>query len=92
MRRPVADVTFVQETRVREVGREAVQRWHRKRGFDFDLAAGLSTGDGPQSVSGGVGIGVRQRFAAATFDTKFQQPHRVLRRVVNIGDGLAIDF
>ncbi|CAK0889681.1 unnamed protein product [Prorocentrum cordatum] len=63
-----------------------------RRGFDFDLAAGLSTGDGPQSVSGGVGIGVRQRFAAATFDTKFQQPHRVLRRVVNIGDGLAIDF
>ncbi|CAK0878797.1 unnamed protein product [Prorocentrum cordatum] len=92
MRRPAADITFVQETRVREVGREAVQRWHRKRGFDFDLAAGLSTGDGPQSVSGGVGIGVRQRFAVATLDTKFKQPHRVLRRVVNIGDGLAIDL
>ncbi|CAK0911089.1 unnamed protein product [Prorocentrum cordatum] len=91
-RRPVADITFVQETRVREVGREAVQRWHRTRGFDFDLAAGLSTGDGPQSASGGVGIGARQRFAAATLDTKFKQPHRVLRRVVNIGDGLAIDL
>ncbi|CAK0885457.1 unnamed protein product, partial [Prorocentrum cordatum] len=92
MRRPVADITFVQETRVRECGREAVQPWHRKRGFDFDLAAGLSTGDGPQAVSGGVGIGARQRFAAATLDTDFKQPHRVLRRVVNIGDGLAIDL
>ena len=92
MRRPVADITFVQETRVREVRREAVQRWHRKRGFDFDLAAGLSTGDGPQSVSGGVGIGVRQRFAVATLATKYVQPHRVLSRVVNIGDGFAIDL
>ncbi|CAK0790404.1 unnamed protein product, partial [Prorocentrum cordatum] len=91
-RLPVADVTFVQETRVRACGRGEVQRWHRKRGFDFDLAAGLSTGDGPQAVSGGVGIGVRQRFAAATLDTAFRQPHRVLRRVVNIGDGLAIDL
>ncbi|CAK0788106.1 unnamed protein product [Prorocentrum cordatum] len=91
-RRPVADITFVQETRVREFGRETVQRWHRRRGFDFGLAAGLSTGDAPQSVSGGVGIGVRQRFAVATLDAKFKQPHRVLRRVVNVGDGLAIDL
>ncbi|CAK0844578.1 unnamed protein product, partial [Prorocentrum cordatum] len=91
-RRPAADITFVQETRVREGGREAVQRWHRKRGFDFDLAAGLSTGEGPLSVSGGVGIGVRQRLAVVAIDTEFRQPHRVLRRVVNIGDGLAIDL
>ncbi|CAK0841387.1 unnamed protein product [Prorocentrum cordatum] len=91
-RRPAADITFAQETRAREGGREAVQRWHRKRGFDFDLAAGLSTGEGPLSVSGGVGIGARQRLAVATIDAKFRQPHRVLRRVVNIGDGLAIDL
>eukprot|EP00959_Pyramimonas_sp_CCMP1952_P230318 4815247-Pyramimonas_sp.AAC.1 len=80
MRRPAADITFVQETRVREGGREAAQRWHRKRGFDFDLAAGHGTGEGPLSVSGGVGVGVRQRLAVAAIDTKFKQPHRVLRR------------
>ncbi|CAK0882320.1 unnamed protein product [Prorocentrum cordatum] len=90
--RPAADTTFVQETRVREGGREGVQRWRRKRGIDFDLAAGLSTGEGPQAVSGEVGIGVRQQFAVAALATKCMQPHRVLSRVVNLGDRLAIDL
>ncbi|CAK0850506.1 unnamed protein product, partial [Prorocentrum cordatum] len=90
--RPAADITFVQETRIRVGGREGLQRWHWKRGFDLDLAAGPSTGDGPRAVSGGVGIGVRQQLAVTMLATKCLQPHRVLSRTVKLGDRLAIDL
>ncbi|CAK0823898.1 unnamed protein product, partial [Prorocentrum cordatum] len=88
--RPAADIAVVQETRIREGDREGVQRRHRKRGFDFDVAAGLSNGEGPQAVSGGVGV--RQQFAVFTLATKCIQPRRVHNQMVHLGDRLAIDL